>query len=158
MIIKYFYVILFFCLTSYLTNCFAKICFAKDVEFEKIKIKVGNEELQVEIADTQEKTARGLMHRKKLLDGTGMLFIFQNEEIRNFWMKNTFIALSIGFFDSKEKLIDIQDMEPVQSEMELNIPTYSSVFPAKYALEVPRGWFKKKKIKLGSSLNIYKGK
>lgn len=125
---------------------------APDVQFGKKKIKVGGVPLTVEIADTPEKTSRGLMFRQKLDEGTGMLFIFPDEEIRSFWMKNTFIPLSIGFFDSGKKLVDIQDMKPVKSELESNPPSYLSAAPARYALEVPKGWFKKKKIKLGAEL------
>lgn len=119
-----------------------------DVKFEKKKLKIGSQTLTVEIADTNEKAARGLMYRKELPEGTGMLFVFPDEQVRGFWMKNTFIPLSIGYFNSKKELIDIQDMVPAQSEMQMDLPTYVSKQPAQYALEVPKGWFSKHKIKL----------
>lgn len=119
------------------------------VHFEKKQIKIGKHSLTVEIADTDEKSAQGLMFRKSLPEGTGMLFEFPNEEIRAFWMKNTFIPLSIGYFDAKKILIDIQDMAPAQSEMQNGFPNYPSKGPAQYALEVPKGWFFKNKIILG---------
>lgn len=123
------------------------------IVFSKQKIKVGKLALTVEIADNSEKSARGLMFRTSLADGTGMLFIFQDEAPRSFWMKNTFIPLSIGYFDQNKKLVDIQDMQPVKSEMEQNPKTYPSAYPAKYALEVPKGWFQKHKIKIGDELS-----
>lgn len=129
---------------------------ATEVSFQKKSIAIGTVTIQAEIADTPEKTARGLMFRTALEDGHGMLFVFEKEETRNFWMKNTFIPLSIGFFNAKKQLIDVQDMKPVGSEMETNIPSYSSAGPAKYALEVPLGWFTKKKIKFGSRLKFLK--
>lgn len=129
---------------------------ATEVSFQKKSITIGTVTIQAEIADTPEKTARGLMFRMALEDGHGMLFVFEKEETRNFWMKNTFIPLSIGFFNAKKQLIDVQDMKPVGSEMETNIPSYSSAGPAKYALEVPLGWFTKKKIKFGSRLKLLK--
>jgi uncharacterized membrane protein (UPF0127 family) len=119
--------------------------------FAKKNIKVGSVSLVVEVADTPEKGAQGLMYRTKLADGNGMMFVFPNEETRNFWMKNTFIDLAIGFFDAHKKLIDIQEMTAVKSEMEADPPTYQSAGPAKYALEVPKGWFEKHKVKLGQS-------
>jgi hypothetical protein len=125
---------------------------APHVAFKTKTIKVGGVAVVAEIADTPEKSTRGLMFRKKLDEGTGMLFIFPDEEIRSFWMKNTFIDLSIGFFDAQQRLVDIQDMRAVKSEMEINPPTYQSAAPAKYALEVPRGWFQKHKIKVGDKL------
>jgi uncharacterized membrane protein (UPF0127 family) len=125
---------------------------SNDITFKIQKINVGKKTLKVEIADTEAKRSHGLMNRKVLADGTGMLFIFENEQELAFWMKNTFIPLSIGFFSGEKKLIDIQDMAPVRSEMELDPPRYVSKVPAKYVLEVPRGWFKKNQIKLGNSL------
>ncbi|MFN7729033.1 MAG: DUF192 domain-containing protein [Bdellovibrio sp.] len=124
----------------------------KIVMFKTQKIEVANVPLLVEVADTPQRLARGLMFRTSLGEGKGMLFIFENEEIRGFWMKNTFVPLSIGFFDRNKKLLEIQDMEPVKSEMELNPPSYTSNAPAMYALEVPRGWFQKHKIKIGDPL------
>jgi len=119
--------------------------------FSKKQISVDNSKLTVEIADTPEKSAHGLMFRKTMSQDHGMLFIFPDEEPRSFWMKNTFLPLSIGYFSKEKVLIDIQDMEPVKSEME-QPKVYPSAGPAKYALEVNQGWFKKNKIKLGAKL------
>lgn len=69
-------------------------------------------------------------------------------------MKNTFIPLSIGFFNSKKVLVDIQDMEPAKSEMDQNPKSYLSRSPAQYALEVNQGWFQKNKIKLGDRFEL----
>ncbi len=118
------------------------------VDFQKKKIKLGSQTLIVEIADTPEKSAHGLMYRKELAPGTGMLFIFPDEKVRSFWMKNTFVPLSIGYFNHKKELIDIQDMEPALSEMQMELPTYVSKEPAQYALEVPKGWFAANRIGL----------
>lgn len=124
------------------------------VVFEKKKLKIGSETLSVEIADTQEKSAQGLMFRKELPEGTGMLFIFPDEKPRGFWMKNTFIPLSIGFFNAKKELIDIQDMAPAASSVQVSFPTYESKGPAQYALEVPKGWFAKHRIRLKQRFSI----
>lgn len=127
---------------------------ANNLKFEKRKLQIAGQLLNVEIADNPEKSAQGLMYRKELKDGDGMLFIFPDEQIRSFWMKNTFIPLSIGYFNSKKELIDIQDMEPAGSEMQTQLPTYVSKGPAKYALEVPKGWFSKHKILLKQKFNL----
>lgn len=118
-----------------------------NINFKKQYILVSGNKLLVEIADTQEKLSQGLMGREKLAADRGMLFIFEGEAVRKFWMKNTLIPLSIGFFDAKKNLIDIQDMSPQQSVIEVP-KIYESKFPAKYALEVNKGWFKKNKISL----------
>jgi uncharacterized membrane protein (UPF0127 family) len=125
------------------------------VEFKTKKLSLGKQTLTVELAETEEQTAQGLMFRKELKEGTGMLFIFPSEELRSFWMKNTFVPLSIGFFNAKKELIDIQDMAPAASEMQTNFPSYQSKGPAQYALEVPKGWFAKHKIKLRDKFRLH---
>jgi uncharacterized protein len=124
------------------------------VDFKVQKLKLGSQVLNVEIAENDKQTSLGLMFRKSLADGSGMLFIFPGEEPRSFWMKNTFIPLSIGFFNAKKTLIDIQDMVPAVSEMQTSFPSYHSKSPAQYALEVPKGWFTKHKIKLGEKFQL----
>ncbi len=132
---------------------FPALSFAQ-ATFEKKKIKIGAQTLVVEIADTPEKSAQGLMYRKELPEGTGMLFVFPNEQTRAFWMKNTFIPLAIGYFNAKKELIDIQEMSPAASTMQVDFPTYESKGPAQYALEVPKGWFVKHKIRLKQSFSF----
>jgi uncharacterized membrane protein (UPF0127 family) len=124
------------------------------VHFSKKEISIDKVKIKVEIAESPDQHSHGLMFRKSLSDNEGMLFIFPEEEPRGFWMRNTFVALSIGFFDAKKKLIDIQDMAPVKSEMETNPPVYNSAGPAKYALEVAQGWFARKKVKIGDTLHL----
>jgi uncharacterized membrane protein (UPF0127 family) len=125
------------------------------VDFKIKKLSLGKQTLTVELAETEEQKSQGLMFRKELKAGNGMLFIFQSEELRSFWMKNTFVPLSIGFFNSKKELIDIQDMVPAASEMQTDFPSYQSKGPAQYALEVPKGWFTKHKIKLRQKFQLH---
>lgn len=103
----------------------------------------------VEIAATSEEHAKGLMGRSELCDNCGMLFIFDDEAYRTFWMKNTKIPLSIAFIDRNGIINDIQDMKPYQT-----FPTYSSKYPAKFALEVNQGWFKINYITTGSKVIV----
>ncbi len=126
----------------------------QEISFKKKKLKIANKTLIVEVADNLEKSARGLMYRKNLNENEGMLFIFDSEEPRSFWMKNTFIPLDIGYFNAQRELIDIQTMEPATSEMQTNIPTYPSKGPAQYALEVQKGWFEKHKIRLKERFSL----
>lgn len=141
-------------LTAFLIFVTKPVVAKEDIKFEKKTLQLGTVFVIVEIADTQEKSARGLMYRKSLSDNSGMLFIFPDEAPRNFWMKNTFVPLDIGFFNSKMELFDIQQMEPVSSELQVNIPTYPSHGPAMYALEMPKGWFEKNKIRLKQRFSI----
>ena len=88
----------------------------------------------------------GLMNRNSLPDGEGMLFIFENEQFLSFWMKNTTIPLSIAFIASDGRILDIKDMRPLDESSVL------SSRPAKYALEVPQGWFDRAGIRTGDRL------
>ena len=128
----------------------------KEIIFEKKMILINKKKLTVEIAKSDQQHEHGLMFRKKLGLNQGMLFIFDDEQIRNFWMKDTIINLSIGYFDKNKKLIDIQEMKATTSVMEQNLQTYPSASPAMYALEMTEGWFAKNKIKPGSSFEFVK--
>ena len=99
--------------------------------------------VKVEIAETNEKRAQGLMNRKELADGYGMLFIYERDEVLSFWMKNTYIPLSIAFITYEGRIIEIKDMYP---HIEISVTSSRSV---RYALEVPQGWFSKAGIREG---------
>jgi uncharacterized membrane protein (UPF0127 family) len=93
--------------------------------------------VSVEKAETNAERARGLMYRRSLDDGRGMLFVFEEDEILSFWMKNTFIPLSIAFIAADGRIVEIHDMEPE------DLSTTRSGHPCRYALEVPQGWFRR---------------
>ncbi|MEQ1665225.1 MAG: DUF192 domain-containing protein [Bdellovibrionales bacterium] len=132
---------------------YLNVAFAQ-VVFSKTKIKINNRVINIELAKSEEQQRRGLMHRKKLAQNEGMLFQYDEEEVRHFWMKNTFIPLSIGFFDKSRRLIDTQEMIPVVSEQQENIPKYQSSRPAKYALEMSKGWFANHQIHIGDTFDF----
>lgn len=138
-----------------------QIGFAKNiatVQFKKVKIQLvqnnNKKLLLVDMAQTPDQHAYGLMFREKLKADEGMLFIFEDEQIRNFWMKNTLVDLDIAYIDKNKKIIDIQQMKAVISIMQNDLPTYPSKRPAMYALEMPQGWFKKNKFSEGATLKI----
>ena len=95
------------------------------------------EKFSVELAETSEKQALGLMFREELADDHGMLFIFSHENIRRFWMKNCRIPLDIFYFDADLKLVSVaENARPCKTR---NCPTYPSEGPAKYVLELNAG-------------------
>lgn len=112
-------------------------------------LRVGDLIIKVEVADTPETRRRGLMYRRSLPENHGMLFVFPSERPLSFWMKNTWIPLSIGFFNSKRELLNVHEMEP-ESILFRSPKSYKSVAPAQYALEMNKGWFKKNNIKRGT--------
>ncbi len=127
-------------------SCKTKKLPAKDITI----IRQDRKEFTVnaEIAEKAEDRNRGFMERKNIPDGTGMLFIFDRDQILSFWMKNTPHPLSIAYIDSKGIIRDIFDMTPFSTA---SIISTGSV---RYALEVPQGWFKKNGITKGDTVII----
>lgn len=108
--------------------------------------------LTVEVALTESEQQKGLMFRKSLASGQGMLFVFSSEQPRQFWMKNTLIPLSIAFIDAKKTIFQVSDLKPMKTLIQKEIDRAESIKPAKYVLEVPQGWFLTNKIGVGSTL------
>jgi uncharacterized membrane protein (UPF0127 family) len=99
--------------------------------------------VNAEIARSQEERNQGLMHRKKVPEGEGMLFIFERDEVLSFWMKNTLVPLSIAFIASDGRIIEIKDMRPG------DLNSVNSSRSLRYALEVPQGWFSRAGVRPG---------
>lgn len=121
--------------------------------FHAAEFQLGPKKLHLWIADDEVKRERGLMFVQKLKPDEGMLFVFDDTQILSFWMKNTLIPLSIGFFDQTGKLLQVVEM-PVPSRLVRRPPAYSSRRPALFALEMAKGWFKKNKIHAGAVLKV----
>lgn len=92
--------------------------------------------LSVEVARTPEQWERGLMGRRELKPGRGMLFVFDREQVLRFWMKDTLIPLDVLYFDARGRYVSAATMEPCVDDP---CPQYPSDAPALYALEIPAG-------------------
>ncbi len=110
--------------------------------------RFGEVALQVELARSEQEQQKGLMFRKSMPADQGMLFVFEKEQRLGFWMKNTYLPLSIAFLNSEFKIVDIQDMMPLDEN------THVSLSPALYALEMNQGWFRQHNIEVGAKLEI----
>lgn len=108
--------------------------------------------LNVEVADTLESRAQGLMYRTKLDENAGMLFDLGSSERWPFWMKNTLIPLSIAFISVEWQIVDILDMAVAADPQNGPFPFYAPGTPARYALEVNQGFFKRKGIAVGAKV------
>ncbi len=99
---------------------------------------------QLEYAKSPEEQEKGLMFRASLCDKCGMLFEFDNESYRTFWMKNTFVDLDIIFIDSRGQIVSITEAKAEKISLkDTEYPIYRSEKPAKYVLETPMGFGKK---------------
>ena len=109
-------------------------------------IDIKGKKIRVEVANTEKLRKLGLMHRKKLSDDAGMIFVYDKARVAAMWMKNTLIPLSVAFVNNDGVIINIEKMEP------LDLTPHKSHSPAKYALEMRRGWFFENGIKPGDKL------
>ena len=100
-----------------------------------INVKKNNpQKLSLEIADNQQKRSYGLMNRKDMKPNSGMLFIWKDSQIRNFWMKNTHFNLDLFFFNNHGEIIEIY--KNAKAFDETNIKSKEKV---KYVLEMNAG-------------------
>lgn len=104
--------------------------------------------VRAETARTDAERSRGFMKRKRIPDGTGMLFVFAKDEKLSFWMKDTPHSLSIAYIDSSGRIRDIYDMTP------FSLAPVVSTVSVRYALEVPQGWFERVNVKIGDRLTL----
>jgi len=111
----------------------------------------GADTVRAEVARTPDQREQGLMYRQELPDGTGMLFVFDTEEVRSFWMENTYVPLDIAFLDVALRVVDIQQMAPQTTD------PHESAGPAMFALEVPQGWFAAHGVKVGDHATVVLG-
>ncbi len=108
----------------------------------------GSDTVRAEVANTAATRSQGLMYRDEVPDGTGMLFVFDREAERSFWMQNTYVALDVAFIDANFRIVDIQQMEPETTEI------HDGARPAMFALEVRQGWFAEKGIEVGDRCEL----
>ncbi len=112
----------------------------------------GQVAVKAELAVKAEERNWGFMERKDIPDGTGMLFVFEKDQVLSFWMKNTPHPLSIAYIDSKGVITDLLDMTPYSQE---SIRSSKSV---RYALEVPQGFFKAQGVSVGDTVSLSDGR
>ena len=115
---------------------------------ETVKMNIGETSLMVEVADTHEDRVQGLMNRKELDYGKGMLFVFEKEQKMSFWMKDTSIPLSIAYISKSGVIREIHDLKPFSLS-----PVYSE-HSVLYALEVNQGWFEDQGVSVGDSIQF----
>jgi uncharacterized membrane protein (UPF0127 family) len=122
---------------SFLASTFIAFATAAPVavELPATTLTIGKQKVVAEVAATTEQRTTGLMYRFSLKPDHGMIFVFEKAEPQSFWMKNTFIPLSIAFIGSDGRILNVADMAPQDERM------HRSNGPAQYALEMRKGWF-----------------
>lgn len=116
-----------------------KVCFAQEC-------------FEVELASSQEEISRGLMFRESLDENSGMLFIFPEEGIYNFWMKNTLISLDMIWINSDKEIVFIKhDALPCP---ENPCETFGPGEESLYVLELVSGTADKIGLEIGDNVDI----
>jgi uncharacterized protein len=133
---------------SFLICALAALAFTGPVqalakELPTVALKIGKQKVTAEVAKTPAERETGLMNRFSLKPDTGMLFIFERPEPLSFWMRNTYVALSIAFIGADGRILNIEDMAPLTED-----PHWSKG-AALYALEMKKGWFAERGIAAG---------
>lgn len=118
-----------------------------NMNLPRVQLSVGEHQLFVHVARTEEERALGLMHRRDLPADEGMLFLCDEKAEQCFWMKDTPLPLSIAFLDDDGTIVRIDDLEPHSLEAS------SSGQPVQHVLEVNQGWFAERGIAPGMQLS-----
>jgi uncharacterized protein len=127
------------------------------------KLAIGGEEFELEIAADDATRARGLMHRDKIDEHGGMLFIYpETQDELGFWMKNCPIDIDILYLDAKGRIVATYTMkaEPTKRDSETEtqyedrLKRYPSRRPAQFAIELKAGTIERLKIEPGQMIEV----
>lgn len=110
--------------------------------------------IKAELAQTPAERERGLMNRKSLADDEGMLFVFEDQNFRMFWMKDTFIDLDFLFISSDKTINNIYENVPRSYSYTPDEEVARTFGIAQYILEIPAGQIKEQNLKIGDKLEF----
>ena len=103
--------------------------------------------IDIEIAETLDEKAYGMMFRKSMDESTGMLFLMGTQKQQSFWMRNTYVSLDIIYINRDFEIVSIQE-----KAQPLNDQSLPSTGPALYVLEVIGGYCEKYGIGAGDRI------
>ncbi|MAF50953.1 MAG: hypothetical protein CMH64_02575 [Nanoarchaeota archaeon] len=112
------------------------------------EVCIGENCFEIEVVSNDPERSKGLMFREKL-EG-GMLFVYEDEGVRNFWMKNTLIPLDMIWINKNKEIIYIE--ENVQPCENINCESYGINENSMYVLEINGGESSKRNIKVGDKV------
>lgn len=111
-----------------------------------IELAAGMYRIEAEVAATQEHRMVGLMHRKAMAPEKGMLFVFDAAARHCMWMRNTLLPLAVAFLDDQGRIVNVEEMKPQTDD------NHCAAQPARYALEMNGGWFRKRGFAAGTPI------
>lgn len=108
-------------------------CSSNSGKLPTIDVPIGSKTFQLEVARTEPERDKGLMERDSMPADHGMLFVFKDEDVLNFWMKNTRFSLDIIYLDHNDKVVSIHQMQ------KYDLTDVSRDYPARFAIELNLG-------------------
>ena len=146
---KKIFVSIAFVLQLLLTHVAAQqsIAMEPQLDLPRTTIQAGMRRITAQVAAQPKEQAIGLMFRKNMPAHEGMIFAFPEASRQCFWMRNTLMPLSAAFLSEDGRIINIAEMHA------LSDTPHCSSKPAKYVLEMNKGWFKKAGLKTGDRLS-----
>ena len=116
-------------------------------DYPEAHLQVGPEILEVKVAQRSGELKRGLSGVRELAENEGMLFILPNDAKPVFHMKGVLIPLGVAFIDEGGKILGLESMDPKNPSR-----LYMAPQGTRYALEVREGWFAKRHVKVGDTI------
>ena len=110
------------------------------------RLNAGIHNIQAEVARTPQQREIGLMFRESMGPNEGMLFAFDEPATQCFWMRNTFLPLSVAFVADDGTIVNLDEMKPQ------TLDSHCSAKPVRFVLEMNKDWFAKRGIKPGFKL------
>jgi len=115
-------------------------------QMPRMELSAGFHRIEAEVAADQADRMQGLMQRRSMAPQQGMLFVFPQAARHCMWMRNTLLPLSVAFLDEGGRILNIEDMQPQTED------NHCAAAPARFALEMNRGWFAARGLKPGTRI------
>lgn len=121
-------------------------------KLQTIKLWVGADELETEMALTAVQQMTGMMWRTNMPEHTAMIFVHSYPRQAGYWMKNCYVPLSIAYLDTDGVILEIHDMKPHDTNS-----VVSAAMNVRFALETPQGWFQRHNVSTGAVVRTERG-
>ncbi len=134
----------------------ALLALACGEDLEGTTVRISGLEILVEVAQTGEERAKGLSGRESLAEGSGMLFVLEDERQPSFWMKGMLISLDFIWISSDLRVADLTEHvpPPVSATADADLPRYQPDQPVRYVLEVNAGVVQEAGIQIGDTVVV----
>jgi len=118
---------------------------------QQTTIQIGGVPVTVDVATTTADREQGLSGRTSLPQGRGMLFIFSQEGLWGFWMKDMHFSIDILWIDASGRVVTVEQLVSPSTYPET---TFYPSSPARYVLEVPAGFAQLNGVEIGSQMSL----